>query len=404
MRKRSADTQSPWRHALATIVDGEKRIPFLRGMLAHYLLEHGFSFQEAYQIADRIRSATQKRKKISSDRIVDLLHAHVQELFGEREIGDGIFWAPRSRQTLVEDESGIRPFSRDRLAGSLTVSGIDEDQAYRAAGRIAAGFAEQERITVGREEIRGAAMDVLNGSFGAEYAQRYEAWYDFRSSDQALPLIVLIGGSSGVGKTSAAVALAGLLSISRVTSSDEIRQVMRLMIAPDLMPAIHASSYVAWETLTSPLPGDVDPVIYGFREQALRISVGVRAVIDRAIEENVNLVVDGVHLLPDVSNLDDYEDRAILIRANLYLTDPQLYAERFRSRSAEAAERRKHRYLEHLEEINHLQEHILEIGEEYGVPAYENTDLEETVQSLSLQVMETLRRRAIALESAADAR
>ena len=379
---------------MATIVDGRKRIPFLRGMLAHYLLEHGFSFQEAYQVADRIRSATQKQKKIPSVRMVDLVHTHVQELFGEREIGDGIFWAPRSRQILVEDENGIRPFSRDHLAGSLAVSGIDEGQAYRAAGRIAAGFAEQERVVVGRSDIRGAAMELLLEAYGPEFAQRYQAWYDFCTSEQALPLVVLIGGASGVGKTTAAVALAGLLSISRVTSSDELRQVMRLMIAPDLMPAIHTSSYVAWETLTGPLPGDVDPVVYGFREQALRVSVGIRAVIDRAIEEHVNLVVDGVHLLPDVSNLDDYAGRAILIRANLYISDPQLYAERFRARNAEAAERPQHRYLEHLEEISQLQEHILEVGERYGVPAYENTDLEETVQSLSLQVMDTLRKRA----------
>ena len=66
-----------------------------------------------------------------------------------------------------------------------------------------------------------------------------------------------------------------------------------------------------------------------FREQAVRVGVGVRAMIERTIEEHVNLVIDGVHLLPDLIDLNAYKDQATFIWMILYLDDKKQYAERF---------------------------------------------------------------------------
>ena len=88
-----------------------------------------------------------------------------------------------------------------------------------------------------------------------------------------------------MGKTSVGVALANQLKISRVASTDAIRQIMRLMIAPELMPALHASSFSAWQHTGAELAGEYPPVVQAFREQAVRVGVGVRAMIERAVEE-----------------------------------------------------------------------------------------------------------------------
>ena len=88
---------------MATILDGENQIPFLRGMLTHYLIEHEFSFQEAYQVADSIRAALQKKQELQGKDMIELVRTHVHKLFGDRPIGDGVFWEPMSRQLLVED-------------------------------------------------------------------------------------------------------------------------------------------------------------------------------------------------------------------------------------------------------------------------------------------------------------
>ncbi len=377
---------------MATIVDGRKRIPFLRGMLTHYLLEQGLSFQEAYQVADRIRRAIQKQKTISSRKMIDLVHTNVRELFGDRPVGDGIFWAPGSKQIMVEDERGSRPFSREHLSHSITTTGVDEGQAYRIAERIGAAFVQQEKTIVRRDDIRKAAVNLLRKEYGEEFAERYGIWNWFRNREQTRPLIVLIGGASGVGKTSIGVALANLLRVSRVASTDEIRQVMRLMIAPDLMPALHVSSYTAWEHLAAPPPDGVDPVIHAFREQAMHVCVGVRATVERAIEENVSLILDGIHLLPDLMGLDAYEKDVLFIWTNLYLSDAQSYAERFETRGRESSRRPQHQYLKYLDQILTVQQHILDVGEAHGVPAVENLDLDETVQTIALQIMDTLRK------------
>lgn len=377
---------------MATIDDGGKRTPFLRGMLTHYLLEQGFTFLEAYQLADKVRGAIQKRKTVNAQEIIDIVYSNSRELFGDRPIGNGVFWAPRSQQIYVEDESGNRPFSREHLSQSLRISGVDEDQAYRISERIEADFIHREKTVVSRENILNASLEILKKESGVVFADRYRTWHAFRKGENGRPLIVLIGGATGVGKTSVGVALANLLTISRVASSDEIREVMRFLIAPDLMPALHMSSYAAWESNPVLHMEGADPVIHGFREQSTRVCVGIRATIQRAIKENVSLILDGVHLLPDLLDLSEYEDEALVVRVNLYLADPQPFKERFKSRGQSATKRKEHRYLKYLEQILKIQKHILDLGDGHGVPAFENTDLDEAVQSIALLIMDTLRK------------
>jgi 2-phosphoglycerate kinase len=362
-------------------------------MLTQYLIGQGFSFKEAYQVSDEVRNAIQKRKTVSGKRMVDLVHQHARDLFGERPIGDGVFWAPGSRQILVEDVQGTRPFSREHLSHSLAVTGVDENQSYRMAERIAADFVRRQKTVVTREDLFKAALQVLASEAGEAYGERYWIWNWFRNEPRARPLVVMIGGASGVGKTSVGVALANLLRISRVASTDEIRQVMRLMISQDLMPAIHASSFAAWEHAPETVTEDVDPVIFGFREQVARVAVGVRAAVDRAIEENVSLILDGVHLLPDLLQLGEMKDKALFVSANLFLPDQGPFTERFEQRGS-LSSRKKHRYLSHMKDILKLQQHILEVGEAHDVPAFENTDLDDTVQSIALYIMDTLREKA----------
>ncbi len=383
---------------MSTIVDGEKRIPFLRGMLTHYLIEHEFTFDEAYRVADRVRSDLQKEDDVPRSEFLERVQDAVHDLYGERTIGDGVFWEPGERQVLVEeDEGGYRPFSRSRLSLSLAISGLDDQRAYRIAEQVLADFVQRRKGVVSRKQIRKQAMRLLEEHAGKAVSQRYDVWHQFRNSDSSQPLIVLIGGATGVGKTSVAVALANLMNISRMSSTDEIRQVMRLSISQELMPTLHTSSYLAWEALSHSPGGGVDPVLYAFQDQASRVCVGVRATIERALEENVSLIVDGTHLLPDLLDLGPYEEKAVLIFVNLFLSGKgRQHKERFKRRGLQASERPKHRYVAYLDQILRIQKHILAVGETYSVPAIENVDFDETVQTLSLQIVDTLRRREVA--------
>ena len=60
-----------------------------------------------------------------------------------------------------------------------------------------------------------------------------------------VPLVILIGGATGVGKSTIATQLAARLGIVRVVATDAIREVMRSMLSPELMPTLHTSSFHA---------------------------------------------------------------------------------------------------------------------------------------------------------------
>ena len=91
-------------------------------------------------------------------------------------------------------------------------------------------------------------------------------------------------------------------------------------------------------------------------------------------------------------DFSEYEDQAIFVRVNLFLADAKPFKDRFKSRDKETSKRGEHRYLQYLEQILRIQQHILELGESDNVPAFENTDLDEAVQSISLLIMDTLRK------------
>ncbi len=378
---------------MATIVDGKKRIPFLRGMLAHYLIEHGFAFQDAYKFADGIRRSLQKAKDINAEDMADLVRKQVQREFGDRMIGDAIFWEPTSRQIFIEEGEERALFSLERLADSLEAIGLDHDLAHQIASEVAQKILSSQNRVIKRPQLFKIALQILKDGYGSQYAERYQAWYRFRKDRQHKPLVILISGASGVGKTSVGLALANQLKISHIASTDAIRQIMRLMISPELMPALHASSFSAWKHTGAELGGEHPPVVQAFREQAVRVGVGVRAMIERAVEEHVNQVIDGVHLLPDLIDLSAYKDQAIFIWMILYLDDKKHYAERFEFRSEEATQRSSHHYVENLDAILEIQQHILEVGEAHHIMTVENANFEETVQSLSAHIMDVLRKR-----------
>jgi 2-phosphoglycerate kinase len=375
---------------VATIVDGKKSIPFLRGMLAHYLIELGFTFQDAYGVADRVRRELVKVKEIKANEMAELVRAVAQKDFGEREVGAGVFWAPTARKIFVSDDDLRMIFSKERLADSLGVTGLDHDLAHVIAGRVESDLLRTDEEFISKKALVKRITQFLKKEGGDNFANRFRTWHHFRNEDRHKPLVILIGGSSGVGKTSLSVALANQLRISRVVSTDSIRQIMRLMIAPDLMPALHASSYTAWKVAGAVSVDDPNPVISAFREQVMRVGVGVKAIISRALEENDSVIIDGVHLLPDLINLKPFEKDAIFVWVNLHIEDTKQYEGRFKQRGSAAGKRSAHRYIENIDAILEIQNHILTIGKDHKILSLENTDLEETTQNFLTHIMDRL--------------
>ena len=86
--------------------------------------------------------------------------------------------------------------------------------------------------------------------------------------DVPRPVVILIGGATGTGKSTVATELAHRLGITRVTSTDFIRQTIRAFFPPELMPVVHYSSFEGDETIEC------------FLDQTRTVLIGIEAVSD----------------------------------------------------------------------------------------------------------------------------
>lgn len=374
---------------MATIIDGKKRIPFMRGMLVHYLIERGFAYEEAYEVADTIRKTLPKRKGIDRKEILRLIDQAIRAEHGERQVGDLVFWERRPTTITVEGKNETGPFSKERLAHSVQVAGLSLDQSYELAAQLENMLLGQRAERVTTQVLEELAEVLLAEQHDQGYAERYRVWRAWRELDQ--PLIVLIGGASGVGKTSLAISMANVLDIPRVAATDDIRQIMRLMLSAELMPSIHTSSYLVG------VEGGEDEVIAGFREQAKVVGLGVRAILERCLEEHSSVIIDGVHLLPDL--LDRWKadhPRSFVAQLCLAVSERKVYEERFAKRASEAPSRPKHKYLSNLDAIQQIQEHLLEVSAQSDIPIIDTSTvgtIEEATNLALMVVVEQLQER-----------
>src|SRR5205814_7329878 len=81
------------------------------------------------------------------------------------------------------------------------------------------------------------------------------------------------------------------LGITRVTSTDFVRQTMRAFFSREFMPSIHYSSFEAGQGLPEEEQETGDPTLLGFLEQTRNVLVGVNASIERALEEGWSMVL-----------------------------------------------------------------------------------------------------------------
>jgi 2-phosphoglycerate kinase len=357
----------------------------MRGIMIHSLMARGVSFEQANRTANTVRDRLRSRGVVTKEEIL----AEVRELLGDAPYRSETH-LPMPIDITIHGKGKGEPFSKGVLSQSLLAAAIDPHDAFDVARQIERELVLRGIREIDRTELRDLAFETLSRRIGAEAAERYLVWR--RYQDPERPVILLLGGAAGVGKTSIALEVAHRLGIGRVLSTDSIRQIMRLTLSPDIAPALHGSSYDAWKLMAADSLGD-DPVLDGFRAQASVVSVGVRASMDRAVAENASMVIDGVSIVPGLIDLDAYAGLAEVIFLVVATLDPESYANRFAARAADESRRGAHRYLEHLDAILRVQDHVLEAAERRGIPIVENDTFDRAVLLVIRHVTETLRKR-----------
>jgi len=382
---RDSDRGAPKR----TVVEDEAgRRPFMRGIMVHSLMSRGVGFDDAYRVANAVREKIRGRGVVSPK---DLVRA-AREFLGAPEASEDYPPVRLPRPILVRGagQEKATPFSKGLFSQSLLAAAIEPSDAFDVAREIEGELVRRGGTEIRRSELRRLACETLQRSADERAAQRYLAWRTYRDAEK--PMILLLGGATGVGKTSLGLEVAYRLGIHRIISTDAIRQVMRIMLSPDLVPAIHTSSYNAHQVVGELATGD-DPVVDGFRVQATTISIGVRAMMDRAVAENTSMILEGVSVVPGLIDLEHYAELAHVIFLLVASLEEDAFATRFAARAKDAARRPPHRYLGNLGSILKIQDYLLELAEAEGVPIVDNSVFDSSVTSIIRHVTETLRKQ-----------
>ncbi len=290
---------------------------------------------------------------------------------------------------VFKQEEGL-PYSKGLMAQALMASGTSPERAYAVSAALERMLREAGTQTVTLAGLREAACSTLGTPEGegviARFVQRQ------RLSHLERPLIVLIGGTTGVGKSTLATQLAHRLGITRVVGTDTIRQVMRAFFAAELMPAIHYSSFAAADSVRVPLPRTTDLTRAGFIEQTKSVAVGMNAIVRRAVEESQSMIVEGVHLVPGFLEPVDYDD-ALVLQFVLKVDDADAHRGHFYVREWETGGIRPlHRYIRNFARIRSVQNYILERAARYDVPVVDNVSIDLTVKDVMGEILQAVSR------------
>ena len=279
------------------------------------------------------------------------------------------------------------PYSKGLMARALIATGVPADRAYQLARRVEVDLAERRESTVDLERLRGLARENLGDEEGERAVTQLQRLAELQSLD--VPIIVLIGGSTGTGKSTVAAEVAHRLGITRVASTDFIRQTMRAFFSREFMPTIHYSSFEAGQALDEEVTGD--PTVVGFVEQCRHVCVGVDAALQRSMTEGWSMVLEGVHLVPGL--VPRTLEGALVVHVVLEIADEDVHRLHFHVRDgATGGNRAMDKYLERIEDIRRIQTYVSGRARREGVPVVENANVDRAIDGVMGLVMDAAER------------
>jgi len=283
----------------------------------------------------------------------------------------------KTSHILISDREPGLPYSKGLMASRVMVTGLSPFRAYQVAERIEEVLRARGAESVTWPDLNAIAVRVLGEMAGDRYAKNFLRWQEVQALD--VPLVLLIGGATGVGKSTIATQIAARLGIVRLVATDAIREVMRGLFSEELMPTLYVSSFNADEALREPPPRAADKVIVGFREQTAAVAVGIQALIRRAAEEGTSAIIEGAHVVPGFVDLEPWQDRVVAVPVIISVDDEDLHRGHFVVRERETPARPLDRYQKGFANIRKVQKYIRSQALSHGVPVIPNYSLDQAI-------------------------
>ena len=283
-------------------------------------------------------------------------------------------------ETIVTHRArGGLPYSKGLMTQSLSAIGVSPARAWELARLIEQRLEADALESIESSALRTLTEEVLEQNEGRGAVERYRDWELLNQLDR--PLVLLLSGTTGVGKSTLATMAAHRLGITRVIATDVIRQVLRASFSRDFMPSVHSSAF------------EVD--MAGYAEQAEAVGTGVAAIVERACDEGTPIVIEGVHVSPGMLSRT-VADRCLVVEAVLVVEDEGLHRAHFEARGDR---RPAERYLARFDQIRLIQDHLTGKASARGVAVIDNANIDEALG----RVMDLVIHRVHGLSGTEDA-
>ncbi len=372
------------------------RVPFLRGILVQSLLSAGLSFQDAYATAQAVRDGLANREEVTTAELKAQVALQLEKRFDRALRLNYETRSARERKIVVRSQKRRVPFSVDILTRSLEPCVIDRESAHEVAQKVQQAVQERGEYEIDLPDLRRLIHQSLERSSSTDAADNYLSRLQFEKSGE--PLLILVGGTTGAGKSTVSSELAYLLDVVRTQSTDMMREIIKCYLAPRAAPTLGYSSFEAWRGLPAVETPDREresdnPTIVGFLAQFDVVKSAVEATIARAVKERHDIIIDGVHILPAKLDLLEAGQNAVVVPVMLAVTTRQQLRKQLSWRSREQPDRGSSRYLEQLDAIWDLQSFLLKMADETQVPIIANWTIEHSVRDIMQQVTRRIKER-----------
>nr|AIE99363.1 hypothetical protein [uncultured marine group II/III euryarchaeote KM3_109_G01] len=167
------------------------------------------------------------------------------------------------------------------------------------------------------------------------------------------PRLMLIAGATGVGKSTLGNQILGEFEFSRHVGTDTVREILRSFEGPDENPVLHRSSFSHGKSK--------DP-INDWLDTCEVLDSGIRSVISRSRREGVDLLLEGVHIVPSRGLLEEWrESGGVAVGLVLHVDHEETHQNRIKAREKNTF-RGADRYLAAFDRIREIQRGIKERG------------------------------------------
>jgi 2-phosphoglycerate kinase len=367
--------------------DGD-RVPFFRGILVQSLVTSGLAFDDACDVAQAVRDGLKDITELSSRDLRERVAALLEKKLGV-EARKAYENKPQIKsEIIVHTRARSAFFSVGILSHSLEACAIAPEMAMGGARAVYDTLKNSGHREIDHRALRRVIYRCLTDHYSMEAANRYLSWRRFEESGK--PLILLIGGVTGSGKSTISSELAYRLGIAGMQSTDIMREIIRSYLPPQVIPTLMYSSFEAWRGLPFPRNEQTlrerskleNPVITGFLSQLNTMKPALEATVVRALKEEQDIILEGVHVVPTHLDLEEANEKAIVVPIMLATMKKKLLRQYLKSRGREKSGRKASHYLDNLDDIWELQSYLLNEADVASIPIIPNPNTEKTISEV----------------------